>query len=91
MYHIAPGERENASARIVENEMVIDIVLRRFGERCAGYQLALERLVLATPAPAAVEAERTLAIFAKRLSEYQVPVACAALPLAPPPTVVVGK
>jgi hypothetical protein len=93
MFHIAPGERENASARIVENEMVIDMVLRRFGERCAGFQLALERLVLATPAPAAVEAERTLAIFIKRLSEYRVPVACAALPVGPPPaaTVVLGK
>jgi hypothetical protein len=95
MFHIAPVEREGASARIIENEMVIDMVLRRFGERCAGYQLALDRLVLATPAPAAVEAERTLSLFIKRLAEYRVPVACAALVIAapppPPPGVVVSK
>lgn len=89
MFYISPPERESASARIVENQMLIDWVQQRFAERYAGYQLALERLVLATPAPAAIETERTLALFAKRLAEYQEHARLVAV--GPPPGGVVSK
>lgn len=84
MLHLSPIERESAAARIAENEMIIDWVRRRFAERYAGYQLALERLVVATPAPAAVEAERMLIAFRQRLAEFQPPARVAALGGAPP-------
>jgi hypothetical protein len=84
MLHASPGDRESAMARIAENEMIIGWVQRRFMERYAGYQLALERLLVATPAPAAVEAERTLAVFAQRMAEIQ-PVVQVAIVGGPPP------
>lgn len=88
MWHVSPNEREHASIRIAENRMIVDWVQRRFAERYAGYQLALDRLVVATPAPAAIEVERALAVLAARMAEYrgtQVAV------LAPPPGATVGK
>jgi hypothetical protein len=71
MWQVSPNEREHASIRIAENRMIVDWVQRRFAERYAGYQLALDRLVVATPAPAAIEAERALAILAQRIDEYR--------------------
>ena len=96
MWHVSAEEREHASIRIAENRMIIDWVQRRFSERLAGYQLALDRLVVATPAPAAVEAERAIAVLAARIAEFQgaPPVAVAAVEqpvFAPPPDVTVSK
>lgn len=85
MWHLSPNEREHASIRIEENRMIVEWVQRRFMERHTGYQLALERLVLATPAPAAIEAERSLTVLGQRIAEFQ-PVRVAAAPMpAPPP------
>lgn len=71
MWHLRRRDLQDAAARIAENRMIVDWVQRRFAERHAGYQLALDRLVLATPAPAAVEAERALALFGRRIAEYR--------------------
>jgi hypothetical protein len=71
MWHVSPDEREHASIRIAENRMIVDWVQRRFMESLAGYQLPLDRLVVATPAPAAIEAERALAVLAQRINEYR--------------------
>jgi hypothetical protein len=70
MWHVSAGEREHASIRIAENAMIVGWVERRFAERLAGYQLALDRLVVATPAPAAIEAERAIAVLAARIAEF---------------------
>ncbi|MCC6946901.1 MAG: hypothetical protein IT539_03955 [Bradyrhizobiaceae bacterium] len=91
MPHLSPEEREQAAARIAENQMIVDWVQQRFAERHAGYQLALERLVVATPAPAAVEAERMLATFRVRLTEFQPPARVAMLGAPPPPGAIVSK
>jgi hypothetical protein len=96
MWHVSAEEREHASIRIAENGMIIDWVQRRFRERLAGYQLALDRLVVATPTPAAIEAERAIAVLAARIAEYQPapPVAVAAVEtpvFAPPPGHTVSK
>lgn len=88
MWHLSPNEREHASIRIEENRMIVGWVQRRLLERHAGYQLALERLVIATPAPAAIEAERALVVLGQRIAEFQ-PVRVAAAP--PPPTGTVSK
>jgi hypothetical protein len=89
MWHVAPAEREHASIRIAENRMIVDWVQRRFAERYAGYKLALDRLVVATPAPAAIEAERTLAVLATRMAEFHGrQLAAVALP---PPGGIVSK
>ena len=83
MWHVAPSEREHASIRIAENRMIVDWVQQRFAHRYAGYQLALDRLVVATPAPAAIEAERSLAVLAARMAEYR-GTQVAAVELPPP-------
>jgi hypothetical protein len=90
MWHVAPSEREHASIRIEENRMIVDWVRQRFVHRHAGYQLALDRLVVATPAPAAIEAERSLAVLAARIAEYHGAQQVAAVVL-PPPGVTVSK
>jgi hypothetical protein len=69
---LTADEREMAMARVAENRMLIGWVYRRFGERIVGYRLALERLVIATPAPAAVGAERALRVFEDRLAHIPV-------------------
>jgi hypothetical protein len=92
MLHLSPADRESAAARIAENQMIVEWVRHRLAERYAGYQLALDRLVVATPAPAAVEAERMLFAFRQRLAEFQ-PAARVASVAPPPPAggVVVSK
>jgi hypothetical protein len=79
MFHVVPLERQSAMARVFENRMLIAWVQRRFTERLAGYKLALDRLVMATPAPAAVEAERTLHVLEARLAEFLPPTQVAAV------------
>lgn len=69
---ITPQEREIAMARIAENRMLIGWVYRRLGERVQGYRFALERLVVKTPAPAAVDAERALRAYEERLAKIPV-------------------
>jgi hypothetical protein len=90
MFHVVPLERQSAMARVYENRVLINWVHRRFFDRLAGYKLALDRLVLATPAPAAVETERVCAVLAKRLEEFPLPAmqVAAAPPIQP---VVVDK
>jgi hypothetical protein len=53
-------ERANALSRINENCLVIAWVQRSLTERASAFRYALERLVIANPSPAAVDAERAL-------------------------------
>lgn len=69
---LTPAERETAMARVAENRMLISWVYRRLGERSRGYKYALERLFLKTPAPAAVDAERSLRAYDERLAKIPV-------------------
>ncbi len=79
---VTPTDHENAMARIVENRMLIGWVYRRLGERYAGYRIALEQLVVATPAPAAVDAERALKSLEERLAMIPVLTQPAGVPVA---------
>lgn len=79
---VTPTDHENAMARIAENRMLIGWVYRRLGERYAGYRIALEQLVVATPAPAAVDAERALKSLEERLAMIPVLTEPAGVPVA---------
>src|SRR5262249_29345524 len=59
----------NAKARIGENFLVVGWVQQSLAERAASYRFALERLLVATPSPAAVEAERSLTFLQARIAE----------------------
>ena len=63
------AEKGNAVARIAENELVIGWVQRSIAERSEAYCFALQRLVIATPNPMAVEVERSLTLLNARIAE----------------------
>jgi hypothetical protein len=64
-----PSEKINATARIAENELVVGWVQRTLVERSEAYCFALQRLVIATPTPMAVEVERSLTLLNTRIAE----------------------
>jgi hypothetical protein len=65
-------EEANATTRIAENELVIGWAQRALVERSEAYCFALQRLVIATPAPMAVEVERSLTLLNTRIAENRV-------------------
>ncbi len=66
---LTPDEAGNASARIAENELVVGWVQHALVQRSEAYCFALQRLVIATPAPMAVEVERSLTLLNTRIAE----------------------
>jgi hypothetical protein len=69
-----PGETfDLARARMAENRGLIDRVYDRFRQRIASYHYALENLLLLTPSPNAVEAERALGALEERLMRMTSP------------------
>jgi hypothetical protein len=64
-------ERDDALGRITENRMVIDWVRHSLQERHWSYRYAVERLVIASPSPAAVEAERLIERFRLQIADVQ--------------------
>jgi len=65
-------EHANAIARIAENKLVVAWVQGSLIERSLAYCNALQRLVIATPSPMAVEVERSLTLLNTRIAENQV-------------------
>jgi hypothetical protein len=65
-------EQANALARVAENRLVVAWAQRAVVEREQAYCWALQRLVIATPAPMAVEAERSLTLLNSRIGENRV-------------------
>jgi hypothetical protein len=66
------AEKGNATARIAENAFVVGWVQRAVADRSAAYCFALQRLVIATPNPMAVEVERSLTLLNARIAENHV-------------------
>jgi hypothetical protein len=64
-----PVERDGALLRIQENANIIAWVELSLHDRAAAYRFALERMVVMTPSPMAVEAERALSVLEKTLAE----------------------
>ncbi len=74
-----PGETfDLARARMAENRGLIDRVYVRFRQRIASYRYALENLLLLTPSPNAVAAERALGALEERLMRMTSPTPVAA-------------
>lgn len=69
-YVSSPTERERGSARrrMAENSVIVAWVHRSLNERAAGYQYALERVVVDTPMPMAVQAERSLTMLRQQIA-----------------------
>jgi hypothetical protein len=57
---LSESERADAEARIVENRLVVGWVEQSLAERAWSYRYAVERLVIASPSPVAIEAERAI-------------------------------
>jgi hypothetical protein len=66
-----PKERDNALRRIRENAAIIAAVRAKLSHRIASYRFALERLVVMTPSPQAVEVERALNQLQSQLVYYR--------------------
>lgn len=66
---LTPGEAANAQARMAENALIMSWVQQSLVNRAASYGYAMERLVIATPLPAAVEVERSLTLLKARIAE----------------------
>ena len=68
---MSPFERENAGKRMAENAAIVGTVRGSLDRRVASYQFALERLVIVTPSPQAVEAERLLGQLKGKMAFYR--------------------
>jgi hypothetical protein len=70
---LSKKEYENAVRRMRENAHVIAIVQQSLADRVASYHFALERLVVITPSPQAIEAERSITLLQNQIARYQRP------------------
>jgi hypothetical protein len=68
---MSPFERDNAGKRMAENAAIVAMVRGSLERRVASYQFALERLVIVTPSPQAVEAERLLGQLKGKMAFYR--------------------
>ena len=66
-------ERVNALRRMRENAHVVAIVQQSLADRVASYHFALERLVIITPSPQAIEAERSITMLQNHIARYRYP------------------
>jgi hypothetical protein len=63
-------ERVEASRRIRENEFIVSWVRSSLAQRAEAYRFALERLVIMTPSPLAVDTELAIKEVEARLAQY---------------------
>jgi hypothetical protein len=82
---LTADEQYNAQCRIAENRMIVGWVYGVLQQRIVAYRYALERLVIATPSPMAVDAERTLNELNRRVAAVQVVVTTNPLAVAGAP------
>ena len=68
---MSPFERTNADKRMAENAAIVAMVRGSLDRRVGSYQFALERLVIVTPSPQAVEAERLLGQLKGKIALYR--------------------
>jgi hypothetical protein len=66
---LSEAERKNAQRRIAENALIIAWVHRSLHERAAAYRHVLERAVVETPSPMAVETEHALTLLRQQIAE----------------------
>lgn len=79
---LTPGEGGNALARNAENAGILAWVCTALSERIIAYRYALERLVIAVPAPAAADADRSIVYLQGRVRQCCAPAARPAVVVA---------
>jgi len=67
---LSPKERDNALRRINDNAWLVSAVREKLVQRVAAYRFALERLVITTPSPQAVEVERLINQLQDQITYY---------------------
>lgn len=67
---LSDAEANNALSRINENTAIVEWACSSLKERATSYRYALERLVIMTPSPNAVEVERSLTLLRSRIDGY---------------------
>lgn len=70
---LSPAERKNALARIRQNESIVALVRAKLMQRAASYRFALERLVIQTPSPQAIDIERAITAMQTEIARYRQP------------------
>lgn len=70
---LLPAERKDAEVRIRENASIVASVREKLLQRESSYRYALERLVVATPSPQAVQVERAIDRLQTEIARYQSP------------------
>ncbi|MGB7260049.1 MAG: hypothetical protein WBD48_18410, partial [Pseudolabrys sp.] len=63
----------NAKRRMHENGLIVSWVYASLDQRVSSYRFALERLVIMTPSPQAVDVERHLNELKARIARYHRP------------------
>jgi hypothetical protein len=69
---VSAGDTAMAVQRVKENRAIVRWVQQSLHERVESYRIALERLVIAAPAPVSVEAERSLNLLQQRIGSASV-------------------
>src|SRR5450756_1525092 len=70
---LSPTERKNAERRMRENAAIAALTREKLTQRAASYHYALERLVIATPSPQAVDIERAVNHLQALIARYRGP------------------
>jgi len=70
---LSKPERVNAVRRMRENAAIVALTRARLLQRVASYHFALERLVVQTPSPKAVEVEQAINELRALLARYRAP------------------
>jgi len=70
---LSPAERKNAELRMRENASIVALVREKLMQRVSSYRFALERLVIMTPSPQAVDAERAINQLQAQIARYRGP------------------
>jgi hypothetical protein len=70
---VSPKELQNAQKRMRENQSIVALVHAKLMQRAASYHYALERLVIATPSPMAVDVERAITQMQGMIERYRAP------------------
>ena len=68
---LSQHERDNALRRVDENATIVAMVRKSLDQRVAAYRFALERLVVMTPSPQAVQVERALNELRTKVAWYR--------------------
>lgn len=70
---VSPKELQDAQQRIRENKSIVTLVHAKLMQRATSYYYALERLVIATPSPLAVDVERAVTQMQGMIERYRHP------------------